>query len=143
MCVCCCFFKKERAYGMRISDWSSDVSLPILRGADVLVGRGSTAVEACRQIGLATTSTRNDQNASLAARLRCAPPPAKAGIGGDLQLTMQPDQSSRAVHRHDCRLSRASSTCASGHLHCLIFFPGPVRVIPLASTVMEIGRAHV
>src|SRR3546814_9832845 len=49
---------------------------------------------------------------------------------------MQPDQSSRAVHRHDCRLSRASSTCASGHLHCLIFFPGPVRVIPLASTVM-------
>src|SRR3546814_12027689 len=49
---------------------------------------------------------------------------------------MQPDQSSRAVHRHDCRLSRASSTCASGHLHCLIFFPGPVRVLPLASTVM-------
>src|SRR3546814_5104108 len=83
-----------------------------LREADVLVGRGSTAVEACRQIGLSTTSTRNDQNASLAARLRCAPPPAKAGIGGDLQLTMQPDQSSRAVHRHDCRLSRASSTCA-------------------------------
>src|SRR3546814_12990901 len=60
-----------------------------LREADVLVGRGSTAVEACRQIGLSTTSTRNDQNASLAARLRCAPPPAKAGLGGDLQLTLQ------------------------------------------------------
>lgn len=26
-----------------------------------------------------------------------APPPAQAGIGGDLQLTMQPDQSSRAA----------------------------------------------
>lgn len=43
-----------------------------LREADVLVGRGSTAVEACRQIGLSTTSTRNDQNASLAARLGSA-----------------------------------------------------------------------
>src|SRR3546814_19245719 len=111
-----------------------------LREADVLVGRGSTAVEACRQIGLSTTSTRNDQNASLAARLRCAPHPAKAGIGGDLQLTMQPDQSSRAVHRHDCRLSRASSTCASVHLPCLTFFPAPVWVILLASTVMYFGK---
>ena len=81
-----------------------------LREADVLVGRGSTAVEACRQIGLSTTSTRNDQNASLAARLRCAPPPAKAGIGGDLQLTMQPDQSSRAVHHSSAHDHRGSGT---------------------------------
>src|SRR3546814_13961522 len=101
-----------------------------LREADVLVGRGSTAVEACRQIGLSTTSTRNDQNASLAARLRCAPPPTKAGIGGDHPLTMHPDQSSRAVHRHECLLSRASSTCSSVHLLFLLFFPAPSRVFP-------------
>src|SRR3546814_7554852 len=82
-----------------------------LREADVLVGRGSTAVEACRQIGLSTTSTRNDQNASLAARLRCAPPPAKAGIGGDLQLTMQPEdrKSTRLNSSHYCAYRMPSS----------------------------------
>src|SRR3546814_6582046 len=38
--------------------------------------------------------------------------------------------------RLDRRLSRAFSTCAPLHLHCLIFFPDSVRVIPLVSTVM-------
>src|SRR3546814_11468789 len=81
-----------------------------LREADVLVGRGSTAVEACRQIGLSTTSTRNDQNASLAARLRCAPPPATAGLGADLRLTMPTDQASQPVPRHACHPSSPTYT---------------------------------
>src|SRR3546814_18689460 len=38
--------------------------------------------------------------------------------------------------RLDRRLSRAFSTCAPLHLHCLIFFSDSVRVITLVSTVM-------
>ncbi len=52
---------------------------------------------AAQQPRKSTTSARNDPGASLAARLRGAPPPAQAGIGSDIQLTTQPDQSSRAV----------------------------------------------
>ena len=54
--------------------------------------------KAAQQPRISTIGPGNDQDASLAARLRYATPPAQAGIGGALQLTTQPDQSSRAVH---------------------------------------------
>src|SRR3546814_19999738 len=38
--------------------------------------------------------------------------------------------------RLDRRLSRPFSPCAPLHLHCLIFFPDSVRLLPLVSTVM-------
>ena len=75
-----------------------------------LVARSLQSPPAAQQPRISTTGSGNDQDASLAARLRCAPPPAQAGIGGDLQLTMQPDQSSRAVHHSSAHDHRGSGT---------------------------------
>lgn len=60
-----------------------------------LVARSLQSPPAAQQPPISTPASGNEQDVSLADRLRCAPPPAHAGIGGDLQLTMQPDLSSR------------------------------------------------
>jgi len=65
-----------------------------------LVARPLQSGSATQQSGLPPASTRNDDDASAATRLRFAPPPAHAGIRGADQLTTQPDRVSRAVHCH-------------------------------------------
>jgi transposase InsO family protein len=69
-----------------------------------------------QQPRLPSASAGNDQDASLASRLRCAPPPGQAGIEGAHQLTTQPDQSSRGVQCSSARSRFASDTSRPPYL---------------------------
>ncbi len=66
--------------------------------SDSYANRRRTPVRRLKFAHFAAARQRlNGDDAKLATRLHCAPPPEQAGIGGAHQLTMPPDQSSRAA----------------------------------------------
>src|SRR3546814_16461693 len=80
------FFKQKTAYEMRISDWSSDVCLPICHRAAQRIGDGERADDS-REI-------EAEQHEALQADARAADAAIRDEGGDDQRIDGQPDRKS-------------------------------------------------